>query len=137
MGLFNVIRTLRLRHGLAIREISRRTGLSRNTIKKHLKAGTVESQFATPERQSKLDPFAEKLAGWLKAEAGKSRKQRRTIKQLHADRVALGFTGSYARAVNRLTKLTPYRRPNLPPCAVSRSGPEPTELITEWRRVRP
>lgn len=57
MGLLNVIRTLRLRHGLAIREIARRTGLSRNTIKKHLKAGTVEPQFATPERQSKLDPF--------------------------------------------------------------------------------
>ena len=92
MGLLNVIRTLRLRHGLAIREIARRTGLSRNTIKKHLKAGTVEPQFATPERQSKLDPFADKLAGWLKTEAGKSRKQRRTMKQLHADLVALGFT---------------------------------------------
>jgi transposase len=37
------------------------------------------------------------LAGWLKTEAGRSRKQRRTIKQLHADLVALGFTGSYAR----------------------------------------
>ena len=57
MGLLNVIRTLRLRHGLAIREIARRTGLSRNTIKKHLKAGTVEPQFATPERHSKIDPF--------------------------------------------------------------------------------
>ena len=50
MGLLNVIRTLRLQHGLAIREIVRRTGLSRNTIKKHLKAGTVEPQFSTPER---------------------------------------------------------------------------------------
>ncbi|EEW24290.1 putative transcriptional regulator, XRE family [Rhodobacter ferrooxidans] len=46
MGLLNVIRTLRLRHGLAICEIARRTGLSRNTIKKHLKAGTVEPQPA-------------------------------------------------------------------------------------------
>ena len=65
-----VIRTLRLRHGLAIREIARRTGLSRNTIKKHLKAVTIEPKFATPERQSKLDPVADKLAGWLKTEAG-------------------------------------------------------------------
>ena len=38
MGLLNVIRKLRLRQGLAIREIERRTGLSRNTIKKYLKA---------------------------------------------------------------------------------------------------
>ncbi|HEY9021805.1 MAG TPA: helix-turn-helix domain-containing protein, partial [Paracoccaceae bacterium] len=34
MGLLNIIRKLRLRHGLPIREIARRTGLSRNTIKK-------------------------------------------------------------------------------------------------------
>lgn len=97
MGLLNIIRKLRLRHGLSIREIARRTGLSRNTVKKRLKAGTIEPVFATPERPSKLDPFAEKLAGWLKTEAGKSRKQRRTLKQLHADLVTLGFTGSYGR----------------------------------------
>ena len=97
MGLLNIIRRLRLRHGLPIREIARRTGLSRNTVKKHLKAGTIEPAFTTPERPSKLDPFAEKLAGWLKTEAGKSRKQRRTLKQLHADLVTLGFTGSYGR----------------------------------------
>lgn len=66
---------------LAIREIARQTGLSRNTIKKYLNAGTIEPQFATLERQSKLDPFFEKLAGWLKAESTKSRKQRRTLKQ--------------------------------------------------------
>src|SRR5690606_21429612 len=68
-----------------------------NTIKKYLNAGTIEPQFATPERQSKPDPFAEKLAGWLKTEAGKSRKQRRTLKQMHADLVVLGFDGSYGR----------------------------------------
>ena len=57
----------------------------------------VEPKFATPDRPSKLDPFAEKLSGWLKTEAGKSRKERRTAKQLHADLVILGFTGSYGR----------------------------------------
>ena len=78
MGLLNVIRKLRLRQGLPIREIERRTGLSRNTIKKYLKDDTIEPKFTTPDRPSKLDPFAEKLAGWLKTEAGKSRKERRT-----------------------------------------------------------
>ena len=85
------------RQKLSIREIARLTGVSRNTVTKHLAANTIEPKFATPERQSKIDPFAEKLAGWLKTEAGKSRKQRRTMKQLHSDLVALGFTGSYAR----------------------------------------
>jgi len=50
-------------------------------------------------RQSKLDPFVDKLAAWLKSEAAKSRKQRRTLKQLHADLVVLGFDGSYGRIV--------------------------------------
>ena len=97
MGLLNIIRRMALREKLPIREIARRTGMSRNTIKKYLSAGTIEPQFMTPERQSKLDPFAEKLAGWLKTEAGKSRKQRRTLKQLHADLLVLGFDGSYGR----------------------------------------
>ena len=97
MGLLNVIRRLALREQVSIREIARRTGLSRNTIKKYLKAGTVEPKFAVPERPSKLDPFADKLAAWLKTETAKSRKQRRTLKQLHNDLVALGYTGSYNR----------------------------------------
>ncbi len=97
MGLLNIIRRMSLREKLSIREISRRTGLSRNTIAKYLNAGTSEPKFTTPERPSKLDPFAEKLTGWLKIEGGKSRKQRRSAKQLHADLVALGYTGSYNR----------------------------------------
>jgi len=97
MGLLNLIRRMHLRENLSIREIARRTGLSRNTIAKHLAAGTIEPKFATPDRPGKLDPFAERLAGWLKTEAARPRKQRRTLKQMHADLVALGFTGSYNR----------------------------------------
>ncbi|MFM9973019.1 MAG: IS21 family transposase [Beijerinckiaceae bacterium] len=97
MGLLNIIRRMALREKLPIREIARRTGLSRNTVKKHLNAGTIEPRFVTPQRPSKLDPFAAKLSVWLKSEAAKSRKQRRTLKQMHADLVVLGFTGSYNR----------------------------------------
>ena len=105
MGLLNIIRRMHLRQKLSIREIARLTGVSRNTVTKHLAANTIEPKFATPERQSKIDPFADKLAGWLKTEAGKSRKQKRTVKQLHADLVTLGFTGSYARVFHLLSKL--------------------------------
>jgi transposase len=97
MGLLNIIRRMHLRQKLSIREIARRTGLSRNTVTKHLSADTVEPKFATPERPSKLDPFAEKLAGWLKTNAGKPRKERQTLKKMHTDLVTLGFTGSYNR----------------------------------------
>jgi transposase len=97
MGLLNIIRRMALREKQSIREISRRAGLSRNTIAKYLSAGKIEPTFMVPERPSKLDPFSDKLAAWLKTETGKSHKQRRTLKQLHADLVALGFTGSYNR----------------------------------------
>jgi transposase len=97
MALLSVIRRWHFREGMPIREIERRTGLSRNTIRKYLRADTVEPKFKVPDRPSKLDPFAEKLSGWLRIETGKSRKQRRTAKQMHADLVALGYDGSYGR----------------------------------------
>lgn len=70
------------------------------------KAGTIEPKFAVPDPPSKLDPFAEKLTGWLTTETAKSREQRRSVKQLYADLVALGYTGSY----NRVAAFTPEWR---------------------------
>lgn len=97
MALLSVIRRWHFREGMAIREIERRTGLSRNTIRKYLRSGTVEPRFKVSDRPSKLDPFCEKLSGWLRIEAGQSRKQRRTARQMHADLVVLGYAGSYGR----------------------------------------
>lgn len=97
MALLSVIRRWHFRQHIPIREIERRTGLSRNTIRKYLRADTVEPKFKIPVRPSKLDPFAEKLSVWLRIEASKSRKQRRTAKQMHADLVVLGYDGSYNR----------------------------------------
>jgi len=108
MAFLSIIRRWALREHLSIREIARRTQLSRNTIRKYLRSGAVEPKFSVPDRPSKLDPYATKLAVWLKTEAGKSRKQRRTAKQLHEDLVKLGYTGSYGRFTS--TILPPYLR---------------------------
>ena len=97
MELLSVIRRWHYRDHFSIREISRRTGLSRNTVRKYLRSDSVEPKFAVPDRPSRLDPYADKLSHMLRQEAGKSRKQKRTIKQLHADLVALGYDGSYNR----------------------------------------
>jgi transposase len=97
MALLSVIRRWHFREHLSIREICRRTGLSRNTIRKYLRSGTVEPTFKVPDRPSKLDPFADRLSAWLKTEANKPRKQKRTVLQLHADLVSLGYGGSYNR----------------------------------------
>jgi transposase len=97
MELLSVIRRWRHREHFSIREISRRTGLSRNTVRKYLRTDGVEPRFKVWERASKLDPYADKLSHMLRLEAGKSRKQKRTIRQLHADLVCLGYEGSYNR----------------------------------------
>jgi transposase len=97
MALLSVIRRWHYRDHLSIREIAKRTGLSRNTVRKYLRSDTIEPQFKVPDRPSKLAPFVERLTAWLRREMGRPRKQRRTIKQLHADLVSLGFDGSYGR----------------------------------------
>ncbi|MCB8877410.1 IS21 family transposase [Acidisoma silvae] len=97
MDLLSVIRRWHFRQHVPIREIAQRSGLSRNTIRRYLRSDVSVPRFRTPGRPSKLDPFAEKLTAWLLQEARKSRKQKRTTKQLHVDLVKLGYAGSYAR----------------------------------------
>ena len=85
VALLSVIRRWHLRDGMAIREIARRTGLSRNTIRKYLSTGIVEPKYPERHSPSKLDRFAPKLASWLKAEANKTRKLRRNRRQIYSD----------------------------------------------------
>ncbi|MBS0426678.1 MAG: IS21 family transposase [Proteobacteria bacterium] len=93
----SVIGRWALREQLSIREIARRTGLSRNTIRKYLREGEAAPSCAKRVSSSKLDAYAEKLGAWLRSKASRPRKQRRTLKQMHADLVALGYQGSYNR----------------------------------------
>ena len=86
MELLSVIRRWHYRDHFSIREISRRTGLSRNTVRKYLRSGSEEPKFSIPDRPSKLDPYADKLSHMLRQEAGKSRKPKRTTKQLMVPR---------------------------------------------------
>jgi hypothetical protein len=57
MELLSVIRRWHYRDHFSIREISRRTGLSRNTVRKYLRSDTVEPKFNIPDRPSKLAPL--------------------------------------------------------------------------------
>jgi transposase len=97
VALLSVIRRWRLREGMAIREIARRTGLSRNTIRRYLRSGVIDPKYPERRSTSKLDEFATTLAAWIKSEAHKGRKQRRNLRQLYVELVRLGYTGSYDR----------------------------------------
>ena len=55
MDLLSVIRRWHHREGLAIREIKRRTGLSRNTIRKYLASAVVEPKYPARKSARKLD----------------------------------------------------------------------------------
>lgn len=97
VAILSVIRRWRVRDRMTIREIVRRTGISRNTIRKCLATDVVDSRYPKRRSASKLDSLAATLSGWLTAESVKGRKQRRSLRQMHADLKQLGFTGSYDR----------------------------------------
>ncbi len=86
MATLNVIRRWALRENMSIREISRRTGLARNTVKKYLSSEEIEPSYPRRVSPKKLDSYAEKLTSWLELEATKSRKQRRNLKQIYTPR---------------------------------------------------
>ncbi len=97
MALLGIIRRWHLRDQVPLREIAKRLGISRNTVRRYLRSETTEPAYAQRQSASAIDPYAFQLAGWLKTEAAKSRKQRRSLKQLHEDLSKLGFGGSYDR----------------------------------------
>jgi transposase len=97
VALVSVIRRWHLRDGMPIREIARRTGLSRNTVRKYLASQVLEPAYPPRTSPSKLDEYEETLTNWLFRESRRHRKQRRTVKQLYLDLLGLGYTGSYDR----------------------------------------
>ena len=97
VALLSVIRRWHLREGVSIREIAKRTKLSRNTIGKYLGNGELEPIYPKRKSSSKLDPYAQALASWLERESTRGRKHRRNLRPLYGDLVALGYRGSYDR----------------------------------------
>ena len=97
VALLGIIRRWHLRDQVPLREIARRLGISRNTVRRYIRAETIEPAYADRHPRSSLDKYTLKLSAWLKTEAVKSRKQRRTLKQLHLELRSLGYEGSYDR----------------------------------------
>lgn len=98
MGTLAKIRRLHLREGVPIKEIERRTGLARSTIKAWLrKDQMVEPKYPARVLASKLSGYTETLATWLKANAFRSKRERRTVLAMYEELVGLGYTGSYGR----------------------------------------
>ena len=98
VGTLAKIRRLHLRDGVPIKEIERRTGLARNTIKAWLrKDQMVEPKYPQRVVTSKLSGYTDTLATWLKANAYRGKRERRTILAMHEELVGIGYSGSYGR----------------------------------------
>ena len=97
VALLGIIRRWYIRDRISIREIARRLDISRNTVRRYIRSGAIEPSYPSRQSSSALDEFAPRLSAWLSAEAVKSRKQRRTLKQMFLDLRELGYEGSYDR----------------------------------------
>ena len=97
VALLGIIRRWHLRDQVPLREIARRLGISRNTVRRYLRSEITEPSYAERRASSALDKYSLQLSGWLKAETIKPRKQRRNLKQIHEDLKQLGYEGSYDR----------------------------------------
>ena len=97
MALLGIIRRWHIRDQVPLREIARRLGISRNTVRRYLRSETIEPAYSERRSTRAIDKYAFQLPALLKTEAARSRKQRRTLKQIHEDLKELGFEGSYDR----------------------------------------
>jgi transposase-like protein len=98
MAMYAKVRRMRLRDGLSISEIARRTSLSRNTIKEWLRAPVrSEMKYQRAVAPKKIGPYEAVLRQALEADARRPRRERRTARKLHAQLQQQGFSGSYAR----------------------------------------
>ncbi len=102
MEILGKIRRMYLRDKLSLHEITKRTGLSRNTIRKWLRTADEATPPAPPTYQrdkvpGKLSPFHATLEQALKADAHRAKQDRRTAKALFAQIRADGYTGAYCQ----------------------------------------
>lgn len=98
MNLLGKVRRLHYRDGMSLSEIERRTGLTRKTIRKWLKAPDgVEPKYRRKRGQTKITAYAERLVKMLETDARRPPRDRRTALKLFAEIQAAGFGGDYSR----------------------------------------
>ena len=98
MEMMGKIRRMYFRDQLSLHEIAKRTGLSRNTIRKWIRA--AEATQPVYQRRAvfnKLNPFHATLERALKADALRPKSQRRTAKALLTQIRADGYEGGYSQ----------------------------------------
>ena len=97
MDMLGKVRRMKMRDKLTISEISKRTGLARNTVKRWLKApGDVSPKYLRRSDPTKLSAYEATLVMALKADAHRHKDGRRTARALFVQITAQGYRGGYS-----------------------------------------
>jgi len=99
MEMIGKIRRMYLRDELSLHEIAKRTGLSRNTIRRWLRDPGVAAppRYSRSRKPGKLSVFHAALVQAFKADSHRPKQNRRTAKDLFAQIKADGYTGGYSQ----------------------------------------
>ncbi len=98
MDMIGKVKRMRFRDHLSFSDIARRTALSRNTVKKWVKApAEVEPRYRREATAGKLSAFHDTLVLMLRADARRAKHERRTARALHAQIKEQGYQGGYSR----------------------------------------
>lgn len=106
VGILAKIRRLHLRDKLSIREIAKRTNLSRNTIRHWLRQPDMtEPKYPNRHNKSVVDPYIAQLQQWITADSHRPKRDRRTAIAMYEALKAQGYAGSYTRVAIRVRQL--------------------------------
>ncbi len=98
MEMLGKIRRMYFRDKLSLHQIAKRTGLSRNTIRKWVRAPeATQPAYQRCATFNKLSPFHETLEQALKADSFRPKHNRRSAKALFEQIKAEGYDGGYSQ----------------------------------------
>jgi transposase len=98
MDMIGKVKRMYLRDHFSLSEIAKRTALSRNTVKKWVKAPVQpQPRYRRGAVAGKLSAFAPALEQMLGANARRPKHERRTAKALYAELKTQGYAGGYSR----------------------------------------
>ncbi len=99
MEILSKIRRMYFRDEMSLHAIAKRTGLSRNTVRKWLRKPEVVKQpkYVRDKKVSKLSPYHATIRQALQADLHRSKQNRRTAKALFAQIRAEGYEGGYSQ----------------------------------------
>ena len=102
MEILGKIRRMYLRDKLSLHEITKQTGLSRNTIRRWLRRSeeVAAPRYRRREGLGKLAGFHAALEQALKADSHRAKQNRRTARQLFAQIKVDGYAGGYSRVTD-------------------------------------